>query len=58
MMTMVKQYLFDDSYEGQLQLIHEIQQQDKELQEMRLLNEKLESCKPTLEEIMKRYGLQ
>lgn len=37
--------------------IREIQQQDRELQEMRQLNEQLENCKPTLEEIKKRYGI-
>lgn len=57
MISTVKYYKIDDSYKGQLKLIKEIQQQNRELQEMRQLNEKLENYKPTLEEIKKRYGI-
>lgn len=41
-----------------MRLISELKRQDKELKEIRLLNEELADSKPSLDEILERYGVK
>ena len=43
----------DDSYDGQVQLIN----YHKRLEKLRMLNEEKAGCKPTLDEILTRHGV-